>query len=261
MVTTSLNTSGKLIKFISFPQYLINCVSECILQLKDCADRHPMGDATHASSVSMSVGHLDVPNGSHPMTTTNMVPPSDGEGAQTIPQKYNVSTVANNTPDVDGNGVISPHSMSCPPSFNESYNFGSPQSGSSPHVIKSDFGGVRGRVLASMHVTNGREGERNGVEPVQINDEGGRRVGSSFSPKNGTEPETEWVEQDEPGVYITLTSLPGGGRVLKRVRFRYLIKFLIPFPFVFFFLVNICTPTSHFLLSNVSVHSMQVRYL
>lgn len=33
--------------------------------------------------------------------------------------------------------------------------------------------------------------------------------------------ENEWVEQDEPGVYITLTSLPGGGKDLKRVRFRY----------------------------------------
>jgi hypothetical protein len=33
--------------------------------------------------------------------------------------------------------------------------------------------------------------------------------------------ETEWVEQDEPGVYITLTSLPGGVIDLKRVRFRY----------------------------------------
>ena len=31
----------------------------------------------------------------------------------------------------------------------------------------------------------------------------------------------EWVEQDEPGVYITLTSLPGGIKDLKRVRFRY----------------------------------------
>ncbi|XP_039118003.1 PH, RCC1 and FYVE domains-containing protein 1-like isoform X2 [Dioscorea cayenensis subsp. rotundata] len=30
---------------------------------------------------------------------------------------------------------------------------------------------------------------------------------------------SEWVEQDEPGVYITLTSLPGGGKDLKRVRF------------------------------------------
>ncbi|XP_038719650.1 PH, RCC1 and FYVE domains-containing protein 1-like isoform X1 [Tripterygium wilfordii] len=31
--------------------------------------------------------------------------------------------------------------------------------------------------------------------------------------------DAEWVEQDEPGVYITLTSLPGGGKDLKRVRF------------------------------------------
>ncbi|XP_054797375.1 PH, RCC1 and FYVE domains-containing protein 1 [Prosopis cineraria] len=31
--------------------------------------------------------------------------------------------------------------------------------------------------------------------------------------------ENEWVEQDEPGVYITLTSLPGGVIDLKRVRF------------------------------------------
>lgn len=32
--------------------------------------------------------------------------------------------------------------------------------------------------------------------------------------------ENEWVEQDEAGVYITLTSLPGGVKDLKRVRFR-----------------------------------------
>uniref|UniRef100_A0A3Q7JNF6 BRX domain-containing protein n=1 Tax=Solanum lycopersicum TaxID=4081 RepID=A0A3Q7JNF6_SOLLC len=31
--------------------------------------------------------------------------------------------------------------------------------------------------------------------------------------------ENEWVEQDEPGVYITLTSLPAGVKDLKRVRF------------------------------------------
>ncbi|KAL4385407.1 hypothetical protein GQ457_15G028620 [Hibiscus cannabinus] len=31
--------------------------------------------------------------------------------------------------------------------------------------------------------------------------------------------ENEWVEQDEPGVYITLTALPGGAKDLKRVRF------------------------------------------
>lgn len=30
----------------------------------------------------------------------------------------------------------------------------------------------------------------------------------------------EWVEHDEPGVYITLISLPNGQKGLKRVRFR-----------------------------------------
>ena len=33
--------------------------------------------------------------------------------------------------------------------------------------------------------------------------------------------QTECVVQDEPGVYISLSSLPGGGNELKRVRFRY----------------------------------------
>lgn len=39
----------------------------------------------------------------------------------------------------------------------------------------------------------------------------------------------EWVVQDEPGVYITLSSLPGGGNDLKRVRFRYLFFILLYF--------------------------------
>lgn len=41
--------------------------------------------------------------------------------------------------------------------------------------------------------------------------------------------ETEWVEEDEPGVYITLTSLPEGARDLKRVRFRYVLSCLFNF--------------------------------
>lgn len=45
--------------------------------------------------------------------------------------------------------------------------------------------------------------------------------------------EDEWVEQDEPGVYITLTSLPGGIIDLKRVRFRYVSKILICYSFPF----------------------------
>ncbi|KAJ6392886.1 hypothetical protein OIU77_022380 [Salix suchowensis] len=38
---------------------------------------------------------------------------------------------------------------------------------------------------------------------------------AKVEPTNGD----EWVEQDEPGVYITLVSLPGGAKDLKRVRF------------------------------------------
>lgn len=38
---------------------------------------------------------------------------------------------------------------------------------------------------------------------------------------------SEWVEQDEPGVYITLVSLPGGVKDLKRVRFRYVADLIL----------------------------------
>ncbi|XP_057752971.1 protein Brevis radix-like 4 isoform X1 [Arachis stenosperma] len=40
-----------------------------------------------------------------------------------------------------------------------------------------------------------------------------------LSMSNASDLETEWVEQDEPGVYITIRALPGGKRELKRVRF------------------------------------------
>lgn len=41
-----------------------------------------------------------------------------------------------------------------------------------------------------------------------------------LSISNASNLETEWVEQDEPGVYITIRALPGGARELRRVRFR-----------------------------------------
>ena len=42
---------------------------------------------------------------------------------------------------------------------------------------------------------------------------------SSGSPNNQVE--AEWIEQYEPGVYLTLVSLRDGTKELKRVRFRY----------------------------------------
>ncbi|XP_023758211.1 PH, RCC1 and FYVE domains-containing protein 1 [Lactuca sativa] len=44
-------------------------------------------------------------------------------------------------------------------------------------------------------------------------------VSEATAARNGGRSDDEWVEQDEPGVYITLTSLPGGIKDLKRVRF------------------------------------------
>ena len=44
---------------------------------------------------------------------------------------------------------------------------------------------------------------------------------------------SEWVEQDEPGVYITLVSMPGGIKDLKRVRFRYFFLFSCKFVSIF----------------------------
>ncbi|GMH13747.1 hypothetical protein Nepgr_015588 [Nepenthes gracilis] len=40
-----------------------------------------------------------------------------------------------------------------------------------------------------------------------------------LSVSNASDLETEWVEEDEPGVYITIRALPGGRRELRRVRF------------------------------------------
>lgn len=43
---------------------------------------------------------------------------------------------------------------------------------------------------------------------------------ASVSVSNASDMESEWVEQDEPGVYITIRQLTDGTRELRRVRFR-----------------------------------------
>lgn len=59
-------------------------------------------------------------------------------------------------------------------------------------------------VDCSARTSSSREGDRSG----------------ELSISNASDMETEWVEQDEPGVYITVRALPGGTRELRRVRFR-----------------------------------------
>lgn len=58
---------------------------------------------------------------------------------------------------------------------------------------------------ASMRTSTSRDADRSG----------------ELSISNASDLETEWVEQDEPGVYITIRALPDGRRELKRVRFRF----------------------------------------
>lgn len=48
----------------------------------------------------------------------------------------------------------------------------------------------------------------------------------SVSVSNASDQEREWVEEDEPGVYITIRALPGGIRELRRVRFRFVSRAL-----------------------------------
>nr|GMC54098.1 protein BREVIS RADIX-like [Ipomoea batatas] len=42
---------------------------------------------------------------------------------------------------------------------------------------------------------------------------------ASISISNASDMESEWVEQDEPGVFITIRQLADGTRELRRVRF------------------------------------------
>lgn len=55
-------------------------------------------------------------------------------------------------------------------------------------------------------------------EPSQ-HGENGMKPGNSVVNGNGNQVEAEWIEQYEPGVYITLVALRDGTRDLKRVRF------------------------------------------
>ncbi|KAA8523293.1 hypothetical protein F0562_009716 [Nyssa sinensis] len=75
-------------------------------------------------------------------------------------------------------------------------------------------------VDASIRTSSSRDADRSG----------------ELSISNASDLETEWVEQDEPGVYITIRALPGGTRELRRVRFRLVVKFF--FLFLFFKLLS-----------------------
>ncbi|KAI8553396.1 hypothetical protein RHMOL_Rhmol05G0012900 [Rhododendron molle] len=85
------------------------------------------------------------------------------------------------------------------------YNYDSGLTTSTPKL--SSISGAKtetSSIDASIRTSSSRDADRSG----------------ELSISNASDLETEWVEQDEPGVYITIRVLPGGKRELRRVRFR-----------------------------------------
>ncbi|KAM7518712.1 hypothetical protein LguiB_017674 [Lonicera macranthoides] len=79
-------------------------------------------------------------------------------------------------------------------------------------TLNNGSGGVK---VASSSIL-----EANEKEPGMVQEgENGTKSNNLVGPGNGNQVEAEWIEQYEPGVYITLVALRDGTRDLKRVRF------------------------------------------
>ncbi|XP_051228261.1 PH, RCC1 and FYVE domains-containing protein 1 isoform X1 [Lolium perenne] len=106
------------------------------------------------------------------------------------------------------NGKLSPLSgISVPSDIHAmvAESFGSPVSSGEQEQISDGSNG--------LFASNGPSSVRNKASHPEMTNNGSIPQGPE------SQNEAEWVEQDEPGVFITLTALPGGARDLKRVRF------------------------------------------
>lgn len=154
-------------------------------QLKDMAERLPGGAYVNNRPNSLPTF---TPNGVNLPSVNDAAVPTEkvveSHGFQ-VARKYNF-------PEADSNGTVSP------------------SVGDGP-VITSKI---------SFQPIQDRSTELNLLYQTHSIDEalrsGARGPAES---KHDRDHETEWVEQDEPGVYITLAQLPGGEKDLKRVRF------------------------------------------
>ncbi|KAM2308147.1 hypothetical protein COP1_030299 [Malus domestica] len=85
--------------------------------------------------------------------------------------------------------------------------------------VGDDIYGSNSQLLSNgSNTTSNRSSSHNKQGHLDVATRNGNKI-----KENESHHETEWVEQDEPGVYITLTSLPGGAKDIKRVRFRYTV--------------------------------------
>ncbi|KAJ6963320.1 protein Brevis radix-like 2 isoform X1 [Populus alba x Populus x berolinensis] len=119
--------------------------------------------------------------------------------------------------------VIPPLGKGCPHNFHLPTGMGYSPSDSLDHNPMQSHQYYDSAGLASTPKLSGIAGAKtetssiDGSVRTSMSRESDRSEELSIS--NASDMETEWVEQDEPGVYITIRALPGGSRELRRVRF------------------------------------------
>ncbi|KAB2603563.1 hypothetical protein D8674_004568 [Pyrus ussuriensis x Pyrus communis] len=183
-------------------------------QLKDLAERLPPGVYD-----TETIKKAFLPNGLEPNGINH--PDSNEEQhsrSNSISSSYLISSLGIDSATTNGNHVPT-HSPKDPLGTNETNVQQSREVLTSNGMInfpdKLPNGGGSFQSVSSS-VSETVDGKESG--PFQ-DGENGARSKNSPSPANGNTVEAEWIEQYEPGVYITLVALRDGTRDLKRVRF------------------------------------------
>lgn len=168
-------------------------ITSLTAQLKDMAERLPGGAYRYNKPGSMT---SYTSNGLNQPCTSDITVTPDSKGSQPHAHQF---TGIPTFPDDDSNGTISSAIKT------EGSNFG------------NGFSGVSNKRSVTSNQVRLMDDSNRSCQAQSVNE--APRPGNRAVAENDHEQEIEWVEQDEPGVYITLTSLPGGGKDLKRVRF------------------------------------------
>ncbi|KAI3453880.1 hypothetical protein Pfo_010543 [Paulownia fortunei] len=150
-----------------------------------------------------------------------------GENFDRIMELYNVQKFnqqALNTPGRSEDGRDSSYSrlgsvMESPrmtPSLNKEWTPRYKPSGSKDY-FPPEGGSHYYNAGSSAYPSGGPKGDMSSMEPPRTTTSS--RDEASVSISNASDIESEWIEEDEPGVYITIRQLVDGTRELRRVRF------------------------------------------
>ncbi|WOG97166.1 hypothetical protein DCAR_0416506 [Daucus carota subsp. sativus] len=183
-------------------------------QLKDMAERLPPG-AYDAESLRLAClpNGLDRDSGHHLETNGERNLKSDSINSSDVVSHVGLETGSVNEAgdpselpkDLAGcNGISSGNSQDLlTPNEREDF---------SDHKLPNSNGGVQGESNSVLSGPDKESGHFHGAE-------NGMKQRNLTVPANPNQVEAEWIEQYEPGVYITLVALQDGTRDLKRVRF------------------------------------------